>query len=201
MKQFKSHRAYINSQLHILSSWISGDDSVLRTLLAEYGFNSCTELSDMQARILCERMEKLNKELNKGVERLTNDKGIGSSSSQPVTECEAYRGDRMTLRQRNSIIKITQYKLNWSIEATFSFIVGNIPALRTKLSSWEIKHSKMRRLYTLMSSGDADLIIRKLDKIQERDFMWSWIFENILTPLDLATVLLKINTILTWTAK
>jgi hypothetical protein len=75
----------------------------------------------------------------------------------------------MTPRQKAAILKIAKYIFKWAAPATFSFILETFPKYREKLSPWEIKNSKLRKLYTLLTCEDADLIIKKLDKIQERN--------------------------------
>ena len=201
MKTFKSRRAFVNSQLHVLSSRIAGDDSVLRSSLAELGVSSCKELTDQQAQQLLEKLEQLDNELSRGVEYLKGKANINAQN----TSTDSWTGrnpernlNPMTMAQRNTIIKITRYTFNWSPEATFSFIVENCPLLRDRLSSWEIKHSKLVKLYRLMTNAHADFIIKKLDKIQERNAMWSWIFESILTPFNLALIQTKLKALMAW---
>lgn len=80
-----------------------------------------------------------------------------SGSSQPPTTA--------TLAQRKALIKIFRYTLNWSPEASFSYCLETCPSLRNRLSSFEIKRSKLSALYNAMTSSQANKIIKRLDKI------------------------------------
>jgi hypothetical protein len=74
----------------------------------------------------------------------------------------------MTEKQRATIIAVAKYKLHWTIEGTFSFVLTTFPELRKQLTSWELKGNKIRKLYTLLTCNQAHVVIQKLDKIMAR---------------------------------
>lgn len=91
----------------------------------------------------------------------------GTSPGLPYSTSLTFKP--ITLPQRKAIIKITKYDFNWAPEATFSFILKVIPQRRKQLSNYELKNSKLNILYNLLTHKDADMIIKRLIKIKERN--------------------------------
>jgi len=160
-KGFKTYRHYVNARLHTYSRGITGDDTALREnvagILKERGVegNSVKLLTDQEAELLLKEFGRMLQKIYKNQEVI--DKIIGNERM-------------MTVNQRACILKLARYKFSWQPPATFSFILEVFPKYREKLTPWEIKNSKLRKLYSLITCEDADLIIKKLDKIQERNF-------------------------------
>jgi hypothetical protein len=79
-----------------------------------------------------------------------------------ITNTYEYCSDK----QRKAIIRITKYKLRWSPEATFSYILDTFPHKRKRLNSFEIQSSKLSKLFSILSKDDASKLIKRLDKLQ-----------------------------------
>lgn len=150
---FKTYRHYINYQLHALSAVICGDDAVIDDELARRGLNSVKDLSLRDAQALVKDLTLVAKKVSNNVNQLKEAIGQG----------------RMTNAQRSAIIKVAKYIFNWENEAIFSFILSTFPDYRNKLSRWEIENSKLYKLFGLLSSKDADKIIKRLDAIKKRN--------------------------------
>lgn len=150
---FKTYRHYLNYQLHALSAVICGDDTVIDDELARRGLTSVKDLSLRDAQALVKDLTLVAKKVSNNVNQLKEAIGQG----------------RMTVSQRAAIIKIAKYIFNWSNEAIFSFILETFPDYRNKLSKWEIENSKLYKLFGLLSSKDADKIIKRLDAIKKRN--------------------------------
>jgi hypothetical protein len=150
---FKTYRHYLNYKLHALSAVICGDDAVIDAQLAERGLTSVKDLSLREAQQLAKELTIVAKNVSNNVNKLKEAIGQG----------------KMTANQRSAIIKIAKYKLGWGTEAIFSYILDTCPDHRTRLSKWEIENSKLNHLFGLLSSKDADKIIKRLDAIQKRN--------------------------------
>ncbi|MDI6804640.1 MAG: hypothetical protein QME58_12485 [Bacteroidota bacterium] len=150
---FQTYRHFLNSKLHALSALICGDDTVLDAELKVFGVVSTKDLSDADALAV-----------------YINFKNIASNILKNKNQIDQLIGEaRMTANQRACIIKITKYKFNWGLEATFSYILETLPNYRKRLSPWEIQNNKLRKLYSFLSAKEADKIIKRLDKIQKRN--------------------------------
>lgn len=158
-KGYKDYRAYLNAKLHALSINICGnrqilDNEIEKILLMRPGINdlpkewSTTMLTTEEAETIYRRLYRT----------LSNIKS--KSTADP---------NLMTLQQRKAIIKLTKYNFSWSVPATFSFILGILPEKRKRLNGWEIRKSKITRLFSLLSKKDADKIIKRLDMIKKRN--------------------------------
>jgi hypothetical protein len=75
----------------------------------------------------------------------------------------------MSDEQRKLIIKLTKYKFNWSAEVTFSKITEICPELAKRMTPWQIKNTKLLPLFNLMNKKQADKIIKRICKIDERN--------------------------------
>jgi hypothetical protein len=171
---FQSRRHFINSKLHGLSVKICGDRTVLDESIYRIiknrpaatalwldtieptGQVSTTMLTDSEATNLYNEMIRTLVKVQKNV---STAKTIVGEKDKSV----------MSVGQRKAIIKITKYDYRWSPEATFSFILTVLPEKRKRLSSWEVQNSKLLKLFTLITSKDADKIIKRLDKIKKRN--------------------------------
>lgn len=150
---FKTYRHFLNCKLHALSSVICGDDTLLDENLALAGVKSVTELELQDARKLYYRFSELAKQSSAKTNEMKSAIGLGS----------------ITQKQRAMIVKITRYNWKWSDEAVFSFIAEMFPEYRKRLSLWEIEHSKLNKLYGLLTAKDADKIIKRLLQIEKRN--------------------------------
>jgi hypothetical protein len=150
---FKTYRHYLNYKLHALSAIICGDDCVIDEELAARGLSSVKELSNPEAKELVNKFTAIAKKVSSNVNELKTAIGEG----------------KMTERQRAAIIKVAKYILHWSNESLFSYILDTYPAYRNRLSQWEVRNSKLNKLFGLLSSKDADKIIKRLDQIKNRD--------------------------------
>lgn len=150
---FKTYRHYLNYQLHALSAVICGDDTVIDDELARRGLKSVKDLSLRDAQALVKDLTLVAKKVSNNVNQLKEAIGQG----------------RMTGPQRSAIIKIAKYIFNWSNEAIFSYILETFPDYRNKLSKWEVENSKLYKLMGILSSKDADKIIKRLDAIKKRN--------------------------------
>lgn len=94
---------------------------------------------------------------------------LPNPGTSPGLPCNPQLIKAMSLPQRKAIIKITKYEFNWAPGATFSFILKVIPGCREKLTNYELKNSKLNILFNLLTSKQADTIIKRLIKIKERN--------------------------------
>jgi len=99
----------------------------------------------------------------------TSSNTLPNPCTSPGLPYVSQQKEAMTLPQRKAIIKITKYEFNWAPEATFSFILKVIPGCREKLTNYELKNSKLNILFNLLTSKQADTIIKRLIKIKERN--------------------------------
>lgn len=150
---YKTYRHYLNAKLHALSHVIGGDETVLNGYLREFNCETVKDLSLNQARSIYKLMLELAKEFTANHKKLKELAGQGM----------------MTDGQRRAIIKICKYTFNWSQEATFSYILETCPEHRKRLSPWEIQHSKLGKLYGLLTAQEADKIIKRLDQIKKHN--------------------------------
>lgn len=144
---YKTYRHYLNAKVHALSYLISGDKTILEEELNSRGLKSVTELSLQDIKILHKQLS----EVIKGLGKRTNDI------------------NKMTVNQKRAIIKIARYDFGWSDEAIFSYILEMYPEKRKRLNNWEISKSKLSKLFTLLTLREADKVIKRLDKIKQRN--------------------------------
>jgi hypothetical protein len=191
VEAYSNYRKYLNAQLHVVSLRISGDDSALRSFLAQFGVSSVLELSDKQAEALLARMRSVADDFSKKEKQ--NDFGHRTSN----------QSNGMSEQQRRKIIRLTKYVLCWTPGGTFSFIIDNRPLLRDRLTRWEVQNSKLNKLYKAMSFKDADFIIKKLEKIEERDTIsdiyFEMLYQFLLLPKRVNMVTAKISWLTTIT--
>ena len=159
-KGYKDYRSYLNAKLHALSIKICGsrellDTEIDRTILLRSGQGIFPLPAPSTTLLTIEEAENIYRKLFRTLNNLKK-----KSETDP---------NKMTPAQRNAIIKLTKYEMNWSVQATFSFILGVIPERRKRLSSWEIANSKMLKLYSIMSKEDANKVIKRLDQIKKRN--------------------------------
>ena len=171
-KGYKSERAFYNAKIHGLAILIAGPQNShdlikgeLRKIIDKRisppnmfdkpGTESVTDLRDQEARQLYYDL------LNTCQKVKANIKTTNSILGLP--------GSGMTDRQRKKLIRITKYKFNWSAEVTFSKFIEICPKLAKRLTPWQIKNTKLLPLFNLMSNGQADKIIKRLEKIEERN--------------------------------
>lgn len=168
---YKTYRHFLNAKLHALAVQIVGESEskdYLRVnvekiyagknqhciINLDHDSSGVRILTDTEAANLYKQLISICKIVKDNVK--TSKVLIGAD-------------DSMTLKQRKAIIKIAKYGFKWSAEATFSFILSVVPARRKRLSGWEIKNSKLIKLYGILSSKDADKIIKRLEKIEKRN--------------------------------
>jgi len=171
-KECKSKRAYHNKHIHSCAAVIFGADDMKEEVSKEVKkiiegrkntlFNSTPEadsysvslLTDIEAEELCKKMQGVATQVKKNANKANELIGIKNEA---------------TVDQKKKIIRITKYVFKWSVPASFSFILNMFPDKRKRLNSWEIQNSKIDRLYKMLSKDDADKIIKKLEKIEERN--------------------------------
>ena len=165
-KGFKSYRHFLNSRLHAYSHIICGDDSVLHNEV----WNIIT------ARKI--ELPLINPQKPDSVLNLTDDEAktlyitlrtVAQKVYKNMSQINQIIGGQMTQKQKNCIIKICKYKFNWTAEATFSYILETLPHKRKRLTPFEIQKCKLGRLYSIMGREDADKVIKRLDKIREKN--------------------------------
>lgn len=183
-KGFKSRRAFLNYQLHALSVTICGDRYVLdnaivsaiqaRFTTSETPYDtsilpqvSALFLTDEEAERIFKTLTKIAKDQSKKVDGVITKAGI-ITDRRTGKRIGSVTGT-MTDKQRCKIIAISKYKLHWSAEAIFSYILDTCKHLRARLSAWEIKNSKLNKLFSLLSFSDADKVIKRLEKIEKRN--------------------------------
>lgn len=166
-KGYKTYRHYLNAKLNALAVEIIGQEDAKEFLRGEV------------LKYLSPRSEPYKIE-GSGVKMLTDEQASRLFRSLIIT-CTGVKNklkaagqltgsdQRMTLGQRKAIIRICKYEFRWSPEAAFSFILGIFPDKRKRISPWEIQHSKLGKLFTLISKKDADKIIKRLDMIKKRN--------------------------------
>lgn len=159
-KGYKTYRHFINAKLHALSVKICGsrellDTEIDRAIFSRSGSPIVPLPAPSTTLLTIEEAENIYRKLFRTLNNIKKKSEIDPN--------------KMTVQQRKAIIKLTRYEMNWSIQATFSFLLGVIPEKRKRLSSWEIQNSKLIKLYSLISSKDADKIIKRLEKIEKRN--------------------------------
>lgn len=150
---YKTYRHFLNAKLHALSAIICGDDTILREALLSYNVSSVKDLDFRSAQELYRQLKIAAQQMTKKTNELKEAIGLG----------------KMTNAQRALIIRLTKYKFQWSTEATFSYIVEMFPDYRKRLSIWEVQHSQLGKLFHLLSSRDADRVIKRLLAIEKRN--------------------------------
>lgn len=146
-KGFKSYRHYLNAKIHALSYLISGDETPIDFELLNRGVNSVKELSDKDAEYLYRQLKEVAKQLGK----------------------ELKTGERASDKQKKAILKLARYTFKWSDEAICSYIYDMYPEKRKRMNEWEIKKAKVYKLFDLMTIKEANNVIKRLDKIKERN--------------------------------
>lgn len=127
-------------------------------------FDGVSKLTDAQAESLYKRLTQVIRSLR---ENMNEVKKVRTVPFQPSPDSSS---PSMTLSQRRTIIKLTRYVFEWTVEYTFSKIIETVPALRGKLTGWELNNSRIGRLYSVMSKADADKVIKRLTKIEKKSF-------------------------------
>lgn len=145
-KGYKTYRHYLNAKVHALSYLISGDKTILEEELNSRGLKTIKELSLQDIEILHKQLSEVIKNLGK-----------------------TYKKNKMSINQKRAIIKIARYDFGWSDDAIFSYILEMYPEKRKKLNNWEISKSKLSKLFTLLTLSEADKVIKRLDKIKQRN--------------------------------
>lgn len=164
-KAFKSRRAFLNYKLHAYSIAICGDKSVLEQAvyekLKERGLSHNDIKSCSVLMLTDEEAEDIHKDLNDTNKRVQAN----------VNKAYEYTGQNqdITFKQRNLVIRMTKYKWSWKPEATFAFILESCPHLRARLNKHEIQKSKLKALFGLMTVEDADKVIKRLTKLEEKN--------------------------------
>ena len=170
-KGYKTYRHFLNAKLHALAVQIAGEEHYKEFLESEVtklinrritvgdnsfstSDNSVIDLAEVEAEWLYKEMVKICRTVKDNVK-----------TSKILTGSD----DSITPGQRKAIIKLTKYNFRWSPEATFSFILGIVPEKRKRMSAWEIQNSKLLKLFSILSKKDADRIIKRLDKIKQRN--------------------------------
>lgn len=173
-KNFASYRHYLNAKLHAMSITLSGDSTLIESLIWEclqkrepaqlpLGLTSSAEnggewkpsvkdLTDSEAKNLYNLMIQL------------------LSGQQQYIKETGIEGHKQTLtdRQRRAIIALTKYKLNMSPDAAFTYILDTFPEKRRRLTEWEIKHSRLTKLFSLLDKKEASKLIKRLDSFYKK---------------------------------
>lgn len=152
-KGYKSYRHYLNAKLHALSYLISGDESVIESELFIRGLNSVKQLSDKDASIIYRTLKEIAKNLGKGENELKTTTGDKRASEN----------------QKRAILKLARHTFNWSDEAICSYIFDMYPDKRKKMNEWEIKKADVYKLLNILTTKEANKVIKRLDKIKERN--------------------------------
>lgn len=168
-KGYQSERAFYNAKLHGLAVVIVGEQYASDYLTNEVSNTICkrpftteqfpeprvTNLTDQEAKNLyfellntCRKVKANQKETNK----LLN---VSTSV--------------MSDQQRSKLIRIMKWKFHWSAEVSFSKIVEICPELTKRLTPWQIKNTKLLPLFAQITMKQADRIIKRLEKIEERN--------------------------------
>ena len=150
---FKTYRHWLNYSLHALSAVICGDDKVLDEMLEQNYYKSVLDLPLDVARQWHKQLKEVARQVAPKHNKLKEAVGLG----------------KMSDGQRKLIIKLTRYKFNWSDEATFSFIADLFPDHRKRLTLWEVENSKLDKLMRLLTTKDADKLIKRLLQIEKRN--------------------------------
>ena len=167
-KNFKDIRSYHNAKIHALAINIAGEENERVLIQAECeqtgieNFDGVSKLTDAQAEFLYKRLVQVSRSLR---EKMNEVKKVRTDPTQPLPDGTS---PSMTPGQRRTIIKLTRYVFNWSVEYSFSKIVETVPALRQKLTGWELNNSRIGRLYSVMTKADADKVIKRLTKIEKK---------------------------------
>lgn len=138
-------------------------------------FPGVSKLDDETATKLYYRLIELNKTAVSKTKQLIKNAGIDEaealSEEQRAEKIQKalYTSSPMTMKQRSALIKLLRYTLGWTIEAGFSYVIETCPELRRSLTGWELHHSRITKLYSLMTQAQADKVIKRLDKIVEKN--------------------------------
>lgn len=150
---FKTYRHWLNYSLHALSAVICGDDKVIDEMLEQNHYKSVCDLPLDVARSWYKQLKEVAKQVAPKHDKLKETIGLG----------------KMSDGQRKLIIKLTKYTFNWSDEAAFSYLAEMFPDYRKRLSLWEIENSKINKLMALLTTKDADKVIKRLLQLQKRN--------------------------------
>lgn len=150
---FKTYRHWLNYSLHALSAVICGDDTVIDEMLEQNYYKSVKDLPNNTAESWYKQLKEVAKQTAPKHQKLKEAIGLGNMSDG----------------QRKLIIKLTKYEFNWKPEATFSYIAEMFPDYRKRLSLWEIENSKVNKLMALLTTKDADKVIKRLLQLQKRN--------------------------------
>lgn len=167
-KNFKDIRSFHNAKIHALAINIAGAENervLIQTECEQSGFGNfdgVSKLTDAQAESLYKRLSQVSRSLR---ENMNEVKKVRAVPNQPLPDDS---NPSMTIGQRRTIIKLTRYVFKWTVEYSFSKIIETVPALRQKLTGWELNNSRIGRLYSIMTKSDADKVIKRLTKIEKK---------------------------------
>ena len=167
-KNFKDIRNFHNAKIHALAINIAGEENervLIQTECEQLGygnFDGVSKLTDAQAESLYRRLMEVSRSLR---EKMNEVKKVRAVPNQPLPDDS---NPSMTEHQRRTIIKLTRYVFGWTVEYSFSKIVETVPALRQKLTGWELNNSRIGRLYSIMTKSEADKVIKRLTKIEKK---------------------------------
>ncbi len=168
---FKTERAFYNAKLHGLAAVIYGDntageflkDHVYKIIskrsnrgdISLFQIYSVTDLTDKEAKTLYYDLLSVCQNIK--------------ANAKVTNAILGIQGNQMSDEQRKLIIKLTKYKFKWSAEVTFSKITEICPELAKRMTPWQIKNTKLLPLFNLMNKKQADKLIKRLEKIEERN--------------------------------
>lgn len=152
MIKFKTERHQLNYNLHRLAIKIAGKKNyrhLLDNLIVEqlskrsevpivYGNLSSTLLTDDEAKNVLKVLKRL---LRPGYHHSKQDK---------------------------IILRVAKYKLRWSNEGIFNYIIHTCPEIRKRLTDYEIRHPKLDTLFRILNSDQKDLIIKRILMIEKK---------------------------------
>ncbi|MBV6480235.1 MAG: hypothetical protein HGGPFJEG_03088 [Ignavibacteria bacterium] len=170
-KGYKSERAYYNAKIHGMACIIysEGADDFLRESITQI-------INRRPASLLFE-----NKNSDGGVSSLTDQEAKSffnellavtkrvKANMETTGALLGVKTNQMTDVQRKKIIKLTRYIFKWSIDVSFSKITEYCPDLLKRLTTWQIKNTKIQPLFNLISRTQADHIIKILEQIEKRN--------------------------------
>lgn len=171
---YKDKRSYHNAKIHAMAHIVYSEgakeclSNAVKTIVSDRPFKekilqpsksnegwSISSLTDREA-------EELYNDLLAVCKRV-------KANMKQTKQILDYKDGMMTDRQRRKLIRITRYKFRWGAEVTFSKIVEYCPELTKKLTTWQIKQTKLFPLFNLITNEQADKIIKRLEKIEERN--------------------------------
>lgn len=150
---FKTYRHWLNYSLHALSAVICGDDEVIDEMLGQNNYKSVLDLPLDVAQKWYKQLKEVAKQVAPKHNKLREAVGLG----------------KMSDGQHRLIVKLTKYDFNWKPEASFSYLAEMFPDYRKRLSLWEIENSKINKLLALLTTKDADKVIKRLLQMKKRN--------------------------------